>query len=241
MNLDYKRALQQLHEIGSRSFEQAIFAVTIPRPFAAQEASYEPQKPHQPVVEERKVDQVKETIQEQKVGTAQSAFGLKVLFITDSFDPALRFAIQDYQANNAYEAKLEGFFKLDVVELFAKMIKAMGLSLADFEIRSVKYTDDQGQEHSCMDEVEVAIVEMKPQLIITVGATATNSSLSIEERLANVHGKLFNHTYKSDQENFAATIMPLFHPQLLLINPGMKRTAWTDMQKGMKFLNSQES
>lgn len=74
-----------------------------------------------------------------------------------------------------------------------------------------------------------------PQVIISFGAIATNALLEQRKRLSQVHGKFFEQTF-SLEEGFEWTcdLVPIFHPDFLAINPSMKRTAWTDLQKVMK-------
>jgi len=88
-------------------------------------------------------------------------------------------------------------------------------------------------------KLETQIYGLKPKIIMTLGAMATNEILDKKERLTKVHGKLFPKTWKfKDNELVETQIFPLFHPQFLVINPNMKRTAWLDLQKCMEFLSA---
>ena len=47
---------------------------------------------------------------------------------------------------------------------------------------------------------------------------------------SNIHGQFFEKQYGDT----AFSLMPVFHPDFLVINPNMKRTAWADLQKVME-------
>ena len=48
-----------------------------------------------------------------------------------------------------------------------------------------------------------------------------------------VHGKVLEIEHKSQTIN----LVPLFHPEYLLINPNMKRKVWNDLQEIIKKLH----
>ena len=52
-----------------------------------------------------------------------------------------------------------------------------------------------------------------------------------------VHGKFFDKilTYKNNQVR-QFKIVPVFNPEMILINPSMKRSTWMDLQKIMEHL-----
>jgi len=61
--------------------------------------------------------------------------------------------------------------------------------------------------------------------------------MGTKDRLATIHGEIVDLSLKLIQDQaYFFNMMPLFHPQILLINPNMKKTAWADMQKAMRFL-----
>lgn len=74
------------------------------------------------------------------------------------------------------------------------------------------------------------ISEKRPQVVVSLGAVVTNILLGRREKLSVIHGHFFDLAH----ENYLFTVMPLFHPDFLLINPNMKRTAWIDLQKVME-------
>jgi hypothetical protein len=112
--------------------------------------------------------------------------------------------------------------------LLARMIDAMKLAQSDFFISAVEI--DGATEQVLLDEINL----IKPQIVVTFGAVATQSLLMINERLHHIHGKFFNRTLISNEQRFDFQVVPLFHPDFLRINPKMKATAWQDMQLIMK-------
>ncbi len=73
---------------------------------------------------------------------------------------------------------------------------------------------------------------LRPKVIITLGSTVTNYLLKQNLRLVSVHGKFHDLILK----NFETKMVPIFHPEYLMVNPSMKKTVWDDLQKIMKFL-----
>ena len=74
------------------------------------------------------------------------------------------------------------------------------------------------------------INEKKPKTVVSLGATVTNILLGKREKLSTIHGQFFEKQYGDT----AFSLMPVFHPDFLVINPNMKRTAWADLQKVME-------
>jgi len=108
-------------------------------------------------------------------------------------------------------------------ELLNKMIQAMKLNPQEFKII------EEGKPEEIVDQ----ILAEKPSVVVTLGAYASNLMLGGQERLSKIHGNFFPRSFS---DNFHTQIVPLFHPSFLLINPGMKKSAWMDMQKIMDFI-----
>jgi len=136
-------------------------------------------------------------------------------------------------------------------ELLEKMAGAMGLQRGFAISRSLKFVSgkksvdlfeviegDKVENYeewltSFLKEIEI----FKPQFIIPLGAIPTNLLLRNKERLSQVHGKFFPKGFKLPSGlTHNVLICPIFHPEFLLINPNMKRTAWMDLQKVMGHL-----
>ncbi|MAE58657.1 MAG: hypothetical protein CME69_07240 [Halobacteriovorax sp.] len=116
-------------------------------------------------------------------------------------------------------------------DLLGKMIMAMGLKEGDF-VRAPLIKIGEPYENAIR-----FIQFFKPKVVISLGATATNIILKEKLKLSNVHGQLSAQSIEINGETLQFSICPLFHPELLEINPNMKRTAWIDMQKVMTFIN----
>lgn len=141
--------------------------------------------------------------------------GIQVIFIGDS-----------YQDNKGED-------------LLGKMIGAMKLSANEF-IR-IKLNDElENIEDLALNvksptqetlHVFNEIQKHRPVVVVSLGAIVTNVLLGKREKLSTIHGQFFN---LSTSSTYNYQLMPIFHPDYLLINPNMKRTAWIDLQKVMK-------
>lgn len=120
-------------------------------------------------------------------------------------------------------------FPLKTAELFERMIMAMKLDPSEVIIYPVEGTDESDYSHEVM---EIASF-FNPEVIITLGAKATQKILKSNDRLSMVHGQFFTRK-AGNQSTFQ--IVPLFHPSIIETNQNMKKTAWADMQKIMKHL-----
>lgn len=126
----------------------------------------------------------------------------------------------------------------DEDDLLGKMILAMKLSpqkVFRFKLNPAleEITDlsanleDPGQATS---DLLAFIQEKNPEVVVSLGAIVTNILLGRREKLSAIHGQFFDLSFK----NHDFCLMPLFHPDFLIINPNMKRTAWIDLQKVME-------
>ncbi|MFG1493714.1 hypothetical protein ABMA75_09120 [Halobacteriovorax sp. ZH4_bin.1] len=133
------------------------------------------------------------------------------------------------------EGELPDFLPLSMIEsdqdIMGRMIKAMKISSGRF-IR-VPFIKKDAREF-----LFTCCAHFKPRLLISLGAAATNLCLDKRVRLANVHGEFHSIQIEVDGNAQLIDVMPLFHPKLLEVNESMKKTAWTDMQKAIKFLTS---
>jgi hypothetical protein len=153
----------------------------------------------------------------------QSGLKPKVYFLVDklSLEPL-------YTAPHPGFEELRFFFSEETSVLFSKMIQAMKLTSQDYVIGPINFQEADGFDY------RFELAWLQPQLVMTLGATATNDLLSIHERLNNIHGKFFARKILSSLNPYEFLVMPLFNPEFLRINPSMKKTAWDDMQKAMK-------
>lgn len=147
---------------------------------------------------------------------------IRVLFVSDSFN------------TNTYEDLTEdikeftSLFEPSTAQLFSRMVKAMKLDTPDYILTAVKFN-----EVDCLDMVLNEINTYQPDLVISLGVTASHGILGITKRLKEIHGKF----YKIQLNEFQTEVMPLFSPNLLNTAVNMKKIAWEDMQKAMGHLS----
>jgi hypothetical protein len=155
-------------------------------------------------------------------------------FLNKNQFPKVYFLVDKIAQNALYQAPHPGFedlryfFSEETSVLFSKMIQAMKLSSLDYVIGPINFSQAEAFDY----RFELAL--LRPQLVMTLGATSTHDLLNIQERLNNIHGKFFSRKILSSLQPHEFLVMPLFNPEFLRINPSMKKTAWEDMQKVMK-------
>ncbi len=134
-------------------------------------------------------------------------------------------------------------------EIIVNMARAMKLAENEYKIIAVseKYLErddlhlvsffEDSNEYE-FQEILSEIVKFRPKIVFSLGASITNGLLRRKEKLSAMHGNLLELRLSSENNSqlFLTKLMPLFHPDLLIINPNMKRTTWIDLQKAMNFL-----
>jgi len=123
-------------------------------------------------------------------------------------------------------------------DLLGRMIAAMKLTTGEFYRyplnEALESVSDLAGNLENPDEATKSlfsfIAEKRPRIVVSLGATVTNILLGRREKLSGIHGQFFDK--KVGDCHFS--LMPVFHPDFLLINPNMKRTAWIDLQKVME-------
>jgi hypothetical protein len=129
-------------------------------------------------------------------------------------------------------------------DLLGKMIVAMKLRPGEFNrVAFNEKLEDVNDLAKNLTGPSVETVELleqinkfKPNIVVSLGATVTNILLGKREKLSGIHGQFFDKTLNLNNESYSYQIMPIFHPDFLVINPNMKRTAWIDLQKVMERL-----
>ena len=127
-------------------------------------------------------------------------------------------------------------------DLLGKMIQAMKLRPGEFNRVSYKEALEnvndleENLKNPSIETTELfdQIKKFKPHIVVSLGATVTNILLGKREKLSGIHGQFFEKSLNSENGNYSYHIMPIFHPDFLVINPNMKRTAWIDLQKVME-------
>lgn len=114
-------------------------------------------------------------------------------------------------------------------QLLQRMIKAM--KMPDDKYESLRITEDG----KALFLTKMASLKVK--IIVPMGAVATNLILGKEERISKVHGKFFTRelVYQNSQVR-EFQVVPVFNPEMILINPNMKRSTWLDLQRIMEKL-----
>lgn len=127
-------------------------------------------------------------------------------------------------------------------DLLGKMIVAMKLRPGEFNrVPFNEKLEDVNDLAKNLTEPSAETVELleqikkfKPNIVVSLGATVTNILLGKREKLSGIHGQFFDKTLTLNNESYTYQVMPIFHPDFLIINPNMKRTAWIDLQKVME-------
>ena len=117
-------------------------------------------------------------------------------------------------------------------ELLGKMILAMKLEEGQFLRSSLVGKDNDEQLKNILNEISI----FRPDVVVTLGAISTNLLYGKKEKLSKIHGQSFERTISLKDNELLFKFVPVFHPELLEINPSMKRTAWIDLQKIMEML-----
>ena len=123
-------------------------------------------------------------------------------------------------------------------DLLGKMIAAMKLTGAEFYRHPMEEALDEVVDlaknleapSSATQMLFNTIEEKRPKVVVSLGATVTNILLGKREKLSTIHGQFFEKRIGE----CVYSLMPIFHPDFLIINPNMKRTAWVDLQKVME-------
>lgn len=92
---------------------------------------------------------------------------------------------------------------------------------------------------ACQDHLWLQLSTLEPEIIVALGAPATQTLLSIKSSLGSVRGQAFD-IYLSGSEvtgGPVAKCIPTYHPAYLLRNPADKKKAWEDLKKVMALMN----
>jgi uracil-DNA glycosylase family 4 len=150
---------------------------------------------------------------------------VRIMFVPETFR-----SFEDFQTElqSDFINQLLPAFAYKTAELFSRMLAAMKLVDEELLIYPTMINDTD-----ISAEVMKVAGFYSPEVIVTLGANATHKILKGQERLAQVHGQFFNRKV----ENIGTfAVVPLFHPSIIENNQNMKKTAWADMQKIMKYL-----
>ncbi len=120
-------------------------------------------------------------------------------------------------------------------KLLTKIIEAMGFKREDVYICNVvkcrppnNRTPEPDEMATCEQFLFKQIRAIQPEVIVCLGATASQSILKSKASLGSLRGKF--HIYGNTK------LMVTYHPAALLRNPNFKKPLWEDMQVVMKEL-----
>lgn len=121
--------------------------------------------------------------------------------------------------------------------LLDNMIKAMGYKKGDVYICNIvkcrppdNRKPTRSEMDACLPFLEKQLDIVKPDAIVTLGATATEGLLGAGPGITKRRGKWGN--YKE------IPVMPTYHPSYCLRKPEMKHDVWKDLQEVMRHLNA---
>lgn len=123
-------------------------------------------------------------------------------------------------------------------DLLDKMIGAIGLSRENVSIVPMLFWRTPGGRTPTKQELELArpfvdkaIELINPKVIVTLGTLPATEMANVN--LAKQHGEII------DLEN-GIKMVPIFHPNYLMLKPAAKKDAWVALQKVQNILKSAE-
>lgn len=151
---------------------------------------------------------------------------IRVMFVTENIRP---WSEVKADLKGGFIDELLTGFPLKTAEFFERMILAMKLDPSEVMIYPVEKSEDS----DLSAEVIRISLFLNPEILITLGAKASQKILKSNDRLSNIHGQFFERKVENQS---TLQIVPLFHPSILETNQSMKKTTWADMQIIMKHL-----
>jgi DNA polymerase len=80
----------------------------------------------------------------------------------------------------------------------------------------------------CRPFLKKQIAIIRPEIIVTLGATSTRALLGAIGGITSVRGRIFN---LSLDDGTTVPVLPTFHPAALLRDPELKKPVWEDMKQ----------
>ncbi len=121
-------------------------------------------------------------------------------------------------------------------QMLARMIAAMKLDPQDYVMAPFKRQVDHPLEDEHWQSLLGELFEHRPRVVFLMGANVTATFMGKKERISKLHGQVVRRDFKLGSEVRSLSLMPIFHPEYLLINSGMKRAAWEDFQRAMELM-----
>jgi uracil-DNA glycosylase family 4 len=124
-------------------------------------------------------------------------------------------------------------------QLLNNLLNKLGLRREDVYIANVVKSRPPGNRDPEPDEVAAClpflikqIESIRPAVIVTLGAVATNHLLKTNAPITKLRGNW--------QKFQNIKVMPTFHPSYLLRSPRERHKTWDDMQQVMEYLAAHE-
>lgn len=120
--------------------------------------------------------------------------------------------------------------------MLSRMIQAMKLEAHEYVLAPFKRSLVNPQEDAYWNSLLSELVKARPRIVFLMGANVTASFIGRKERISKLHGQVIRKEFKFGIESITLDLMPIFHPEYLLINTAMKKAAWEDFQKAMEIM-----
>ena len=184
------------------------------------------------------------TPQVRKRGEIYTQFGISSQNINTEHEPLKVLFLGHLESIPELEGLL-GLYQGASGDLLKNMIRAMTLEESEFAYSLFSVEQDfqlsmnpiEVLKDEVMEDLLLEIYNLKPTLVICLGALVTNVVMGKRERLSRIHGEIFSRKIDlPDHETYEFQMMHIFHPEFLQINPNMKRTTWIDLKKALEFI-----
>jgi uracil-DNA glycosylase family 4 len=160
----------------------------------------------------------------------------------------LFYFLLDLPHDDDFTLKSSFSFQGERGELLKRMIASMNLKEDEFFVsylvkcKPIEENDFTCMMENCFNHVMNEIQMLKPKIIFSLGAKSTHRVLDSNERLSQIQGKFFIKKYLDKKgEEFQVKVMPLFHPDFLLINPRMKKITWENILVALNDIGIKDS
>jgi uracil-DNA glycosylase len=142
------------------------------------------------------------------------------------------------ESPGAPDAEFDEPFRGSVGDLLDKILLSIGLSRRNCYLTNVVKFISQGDELTpeilsfFTPLLHREILSINPQIIITLGNTATKAFINSKKPISQVRGEFYDfHRIK---------LMPTFNPAYLLRDATKKREVWEDMKQVREFLQNRK-
>ena len=121
-------------------------------------------------------------------------------------------------------------------QLLTRMIEAMGLTRAQVYIANIVKCRPPGNRlptpveiATCLPFLEAQLAAIRPRVICTLGAVATQALLKTTVKISQLRGRFHDYP-RLGSDGSPIRVLPTYHPAYLLRNPAEKKVVWADLQ-----------